>query len=50
MQPVLELRDDAEIAAPATQSPEQVLVLSRAGCEQPPIGGDDVSGQEVVAR
>ena len=46
----LELRDDAEVPAAAPQAPEELGVL-RLGCvDDPAVGGDDLRGEEVVAR
>src|SRR4029079_19765478 len=47
-QPVLEGGDDAEIAAAATQRPEEVLVLLLAGHDEAPGGQHDVGGLQVV--
>ena len=49
MQPVLERRYDAEVAAAAPQGPQQVGVLVGAGGERPAVGGDHVGGNQVVA-
>ena len=49
MQPVLERGRDAEVAAAAAQAPEQLGVLVRAGVHELPVGGHDVSGDQVVA-
>src|SRR6266568_2869994 len=45
---VLEGGRDAEVAAAAAQCPEQVLVLSGVCSDDPPVGGDDLHGQQVV--
>ena len=50
MQPILERRDDAEVAAAATHAPEQVGVFLLARLEQPSISGDHIHGDDVVAR
>ena len=49
MQLVFERGDDAEVAAAAAQSPEQVRVIVGARGQEPAIGGDDVGGEQVVA-
>ena len=49
MQPVLERGDDAKVAAAAPEAPEQVGVLVGADGERPPVGGDHVGGNHVVA-
>ena len=49
MQPVLDRGDDAEVAAAASQAPEQVGVLLLGRAEEMAVGGDDVEGQCVVA-
>ena len=49
VQPELERRDDAEVAAAAADRPEQVVVLVLAGGELRPVGGDDLRRDEVVA-
>ncbi len=41
-------RDDAEVAAAAPQSPEQILVLILAGRDEGPVGEHDVSRKQVV--
>ena len=46
----LEGGDDAEVPAAAAQRPEQVLVLVLARDEDPPIGGDHLRANQVVAR
>ena len=40
--------DDAEVPAAAAQPPEQLGVISRAGRQEGPVGGDHVGGQQVV--
>ena len=48
IEPVLERRDDAEVAAAAADSPEEVRVLALA-CRQDVAGGrDDARGDQVV--
>ena len=49
MKLVLEGGDDPEVAAAASDAPEQVLVLLRAGPQQLSVGGRDVGGYQVVA-
>ena len=46
MEPELEGRDDAEVAAAAPEAPEQVGVLLLAGDEKFAVGRDDVAGHE----
>ena len=48
MQLILEGGDHAQIAAAAAQAPKQILVFHGAGGEQPPVGGDHVSREEIV--
>ena len=50
MEVELELRHDAEVAAAAAQPPQQLRVLGLAGVDEPPVRGDDVGGDQVVAR
>jgi hypothetical protein len=45
----LEARDDPEVAAPAAQPPEELGVRALRDVQQPPVGGDDVGADEVVA-
>jgi hypothetical protein len=49
VQRVLERRDDAEIAATAAQTPEELRVLAFARMHEMAVGGDDVGGLQVVA-
>jgi hypothetical protein len=49
VEPVLERGDHAEVAASAPDPPEEVLVLLLAGRQQPPVRGDHVGREEVVA-
>src|SRR5215204_705630 len=49
MKLVLEGGDDPEVAAAASDAPEQVLVLLRAGPQQLPVDGRHVGGYQVVA-
>jgi hypothetical protein len=44
----LEARGDAEVAAAATQSPEQFLVLECARRHSLSVCGDDIGGDEVA--
>jgi hypothetical protein len=48
MQRELERGDDAEIAATASQRPEQIRVLVRGRLHDAAIGGDHLGGQQVV--
>src|SRR4051812_40875994 len=50
MELVLEGGDHAEVAATATQTPEEVGVFGGARDQQGALRGDDIGGQEVVAR
>ena len=50
MKLVLEGGDDPEVAAAASDAPEQVLVLLRARPQQLSVGGRHVGGDQVVAR
>jgi hypothetical protein len=50
LQPELELGDDAEVAAAASQPPEQVRVLVLVDAEAVAVGGDQLVGRDVVAR
>jgi hypothetical protein len=49
MQAELQLAGDAEIAAPATKRPEQLVVRVRAGMDHRAIGGHDLGAEQVVA-
>lgn len=49
MQPVRDRRDDAEIAAPTLQRPEEILMLRLARGDQFAVGGHDVVRKRVVA-
>ena len=49
VQPILERRDDTEVAAAAAEGPEQLLVLPLAGGQGPAVGGDDLGREQVVA-
>ena len=49
VQPELERRRDAEVAAAAAQAPEQLGVLVLAGVHELAVGGDDVGADQVVA-
>src|SRR4051794_31695147 len=49
VQPVGEPGDDAEVAAPAAQCPEQVGVPVLVGGEHAAVGGDHLGGEQVVA-
>jgi hypothetical protein len=44
----LEARDGGEVAAAAAQRPEQVGALVRARADQPPVGEDDLGGQQGI--
>jgi hypothetical protein len=48
VQPVLEPRDHAEVAAAAAQRPEEVRVGVLVGAEHPSVGGHDVGREDVV--
>jgi hypothetical protein len=50
VQPVFERGDHAEIAATTAQTPEEIIVLSGAGSEQPAIGGNHVGGDQVATN
>ena len=50
MQPVLQRGDDPEVPAAAAQAPEQVGVLVGARRHPLAVGGDDLRGEQVVAR
>jgi hypothetical protein len=43
VKPELERSYNPEVAAPASDGPEEVLVLRSAGRQHPAIGGDNVS-------
>ena len=49
MEPVLEGRDDPEVAAAAAQAPEQVGYLALARGHEAAVGGDNVRRDQVVA-
>jgi hypothetical protein len=49
VQGVLERGDNAEVAAAATQRPEEVGVLVGAGVHELPVRGDDVGADQAVA-
>jgi len=49
MQAELEGRDDAEVAASATERPEEVLVLVVARHQRSAVGGHDFGRDQVVA-
>jgi len=49
VEPVLERGDHAKVAASAPDPREAVLVLLLAGRQQPPVRGDHVGREEVVA-
>ena len=50
MQPEFEARDDPEIAAAATERPEQVRILRLAGATDLAIGRDDICANQIVDR
>ena len=50
VQPELEPGHDAEVAAAATQRPEQVGVLVLAGAHELAVGQHDLGGEQVVDR
>ena len=47
---VLDTRQHAEVPASPTEAPEEVGVLLLARVHEPPVGGHDVHGPDVVAR
>ena len=49
MKAVFKRRHDAEVSAAPAQSPEKVRVHGVARSEQPAVGGDDISGAQVIA-
>ncbi len=49
MKPVFERRDDAEVAAAPSESPEQLRILDLARADDRPVGRHEVSGDQVVA-
>jgi hypothetical protein len=46
----LEAGDDAEVAAAASNGPEQIVVFSGAGCDKSTVCQNDLCGQQVVDR
>ena len=48
VEPVLQARDDAEVAAAATQRPEQLRLALHIHPAQPPVRGDDLRCEQVV--
>ena len=50
VEPILERRHHAEIAAAAADGPEQIRVLSLAGGDERPVGQDHVRFEQVVDR
>ena len=48
MQPVAQARDDPEVAAAATQRPEQLRLVLGVDAAQPAVGGDDLRREEAV--
>src|SRR5215203_5803471 len=50
VQSVLEGRDDAKIAAAASERPEQVAIVIDAGSNQPAVGEHDVCAEQIVDR
>ena len=50
MQPVLEGGDNAEVAASAAQSPEEIGILVLAGAYHPPVRGNNGSGHQIIDR
>jgi hypothetical protein len=50
VQAELELGDDAEVAAAATERPEEVRVRVLVGAYRPPARGDEFSGDQRVDR
>ncbi len=43
-------RAAADFPAPAPHAPEQVIVLAGAGAQKPAVRGDQIHGEQVVAR
>ena len=50
VEPEMELGDDAEVAAAAPQTPEEVGVLVGRRGDDPAVGGDDLGLEQVVAH
>src|SRR5680860_508036 len=50
MESKLEAGDDAEVAAPAPQRPEEVLILRVTGRDLATVGEYDIGGEQVVDR
>ena len=50
MRAELERRNDAEVAAAATQCPEQIRILRGVRSDHDAVGEHDISGQQVVDR
>jgi len=50
MEPELEGGDNAKVPAPTPYAPEQVCVLSGTYFEDSALGGDEIAGDQVVAR
>ena len=50
MEPELEARDDAEVAAAAADRPEEVRVALVVDLQDPAVGEDDLGGEQVVDR
>ena len=48
VEPVLQARDDAEVAAAAAQRPEQLRLGLGVHAAQPPVRGDDLRREQVV--
>jgi len=50
MEPELEGGDNAKVPAPAPYTPEQVCVLIGTYFEDSALGGDEIDGDQIVAR
>ena len=50
MEPELEARRDAEVAAPAADRPEESGSVLRVDAPRAPVGGDDLGGEQAVDR
>ena len=48
VEPKLELGDDPEVAAPAAEAPEQVVMLGAGGLDDVAVGGHDLEALDVV--
>jgi hypothetical protein len=50
VQPIVEVRHDAEVPTAPPERPEEVRVRRMTGADELAVGGDDVGAQEVVDR